>query len=65
MSLIHFLGHSLIFLSRSESKSGMDKSLRKSGGGPHNWGSLKDELSMERDALEDEALDREELEGAF
>ncbi|KAG9002696.1 hypothetical protein FRB90_011328 [Tulasnella sp. 427] len=28
---------------RHVSKSGMDKSLRKSGGGAHNWGSVVDE----------------------
>jgi len=50
-----------IIKDRSESKSGMDKSLRKSGAGPHNWGSLKDELDLERDALEDERIEAEDL----
>lgn len=38
---------------RTESKSGFDKSLRKQGAGGHNWGSLRDELDLEREALED------------
>ena len=46
---------------RSESKSGYDKSLRKGGAGAHNWGSIRDELELERDALEDEDFDAEEL----
>jgi len=46
---------------RSESKSGFDKSLRKGGAGAHNWGSIRDELDLERDALEDEEFDTEEL----
>ncbi|KAH0831234.1 hypothetical protein J3R83DRAFT_13818 [Lanmaoa asiatica] len=39
---------------RSESKSGLDKSLRKGGGGHHNWGSIADEGYLEAAALEDE-----------
>ena len=39
---------------RSESKSGLDKSLRKGGGGTHNWGSIADEGYLEAAALEDE-----------
>lgn len=46
---------------RSESKTGQDGHLRKGGAGPHNWGSLRDELELERQGLEDAALDREEL----
>lgn len=46
---------------RSESKSGFDKSLRKNGAGAHNWGSIRDELDLEREALEDEEFDAEEL----
>jgi len=42
-----------ILKDRTESKSGHDKSLRKGGAGGHNWGSLKDELDHEREALED------------
>lgn len=42
---------------RSESKSGMDKSLRKRGAGTHNWGSLADEASLEYDAWDDEEAD--------
>ncbi|KAH7928355.1 hypothetical protein BV22DRAFT_1192907 [Leucogyrophana mollusca] len=39
---------------RSESKSGLDKSIRKNGGGQHNWGSLADEGYLEAAGLEDE-----------
>lgn len=39
---------------RSESKTGMDKSLRKRGAGTHNWGSLNDEADLEFDAMMDE-----------
>jgi len=39
---------------RSESKSGLDKSLRKGGSGHHNWGSVRDESYLEAAALEDE-----------
>ncbi|KAH7883191.1 hypothetical protein F5I97DRAFT_1902855 [Phlebopus sp. FC_14] len=42
---------------RSESKSGYDKSLRKNGGGHHNWGSLADESYLEAAAIEDEERD--------
>jgi len=38
---------------RSESKSGMDKSLRKHGAGTHNWGSLTDQADLEYDAYDD------------
>jgi len=41
---------------RSESKSGLDKSVRKNGGGPHNWGNLSDE----RAAMEDEIEENEQ-----
>lgn len=43
-----------LFRDRSESKSGLDKSLRKSGGGNHNWGSIHNEGYLESAALEDE-----------
>ncbi|EGO01155.1 hypothetical protein SERLA73DRAFT_179248 [Serpula lacrymans var. lacrymans S7.3] len=46
---------------RSESKSGLDKSLRKNGGGYHNWGSLADEGYLEAAALEDEQRDLAEV----
>ena len=39
---------------RSESKSGLDKSLRKGGAGGHNWGSLADERDLEDAAYYDE-----------
>ena len=48
-------------VTRSESKSGYDKSLRKGGGGAHNWGSVRDEYDLERDALEDNDFEDEEL----
>lgn len=31
---------------RSESRTGLDSSIRKSGAGHHNWGSLADELHL-------------------
>ncbi|KAF9515910.1 hypothetical protein BS47DRAFT_1391232 [Hydnum rufescens UP504] len=37
---------------RSESKSGLDKSLSKHGAGNHNWGSLQDETHQVEDAVE-------------
>lgn len=46
-----------ILKDRSESKSGYDKSLRKEGAGPHNWGSMREELSLEQDALADAQLE--------
>ena len=46
---------------RSESKTGLDNHVRKGGAGPHNWGSVRDELEHERQGLEDAELDREEL----
>ncbi|KAG1769779.1 hypothetical protein EDD22DRAFT_867860 [Suillus occidentalis] len=39
---------------RSESKSGLDKSVRKNGSGQHNWGSINDERYLEAAALADE-----------
>jgi hypothetical protein len=39
---------------RSESRTGLDPSIRKSGAGHHNWGSLADELSLEKAADQDE-----------
>lgn len=42
---------------RSESRSGLDKSLRKNGAGQHNWGRLADERELESAALDDEAYD--------
>ena len=41
---------------RSESRSGLDKSMRKNGGGGHNWGSLADERDHEFAALDDDAV---------
>ena len=43
-----------IIKDRSESKSGMDKALRKGGAGGHNWGNINEEMSLEADALDDE-----------
>ena len=45
---------------RSESRSGLDKSIRKKGAGQHNWGSLAEELNLESAALEDEELEYDE-----
>lgn len=45
---------------RSESRSGLDQSIRKNGAGGHNWGSLSDEQQLESAAVYDEALDSEE-----
>jgi hypothetical protein len=42
---------------RSESKSGLDKSLRKNGAGMHNWGSIADEKTLEFAALDDGGLE--------
>lgn len=47
---------------RSESKSGLDKSIRKNGGGGHNWGSLADEQTLEFAAMDDEDLEFEDAE---
>ena len=47
---------------RSESRSGLDSSMRKSGAGHHNWGSIADEFNLESAAMEDEGLDVEEME---
>ncbi|KAF9788099.1 hypothetical protein BJ322DRAFT_1047012 [Thelephora terrestris] len=43
-----------IIKDRSESKSGMDKALRKGGAGGHNWGNITDEYLLETEALDDE-----------
>jgi len=40
---------------RSNSKSGMDKSMRKSGGGAHNWGNTMDQIEGEMYDEGDEA----------
>lgn len=45
---------------RSESRSGLDKSLRKNGGGQHNWGSIADERELEVAAMHDEEADFDE-----
>ncbi|KAG8850920.1 hypothetical protein FRB96_009553 [Tulasnella sp. 330] len=43
---------------RSNSKSGMDKSMRKAGGGAHNWGNMEDQIEGEMyDDGEEEPLD--------
>ncbi|EIW79620.1 hypothetical protein CONPUDRAFT_137915 [Coniophora puteana RWD-64-598 SS2] len=48
---------------RSESKSGLDKSMRKNGSGQHNWGSLADEQYLETAGYEDEQRDFENATG--
>lgn len=52
-----------IIKDRSESKSGIDKHTPKNGAGPHNWGSLHDELELEASAEYDENLGAKEEEG--
>ncbi|KAF8816315.1 hypothetical protein BYT27DRAFT_7184153, partial [Phlegmacium glaucopus] len=47
---------------RSESRSGLDLSIRKSGAGHHNWGSLADEVHLEAAAIDDEGLEEGETE---
>jgi hypothetical protein len=42
---------------RSESRNGLETSIRKSGAGHHNWGSLADELRLEEAAIGDEELE--------
>lgn len=44
---------------RSESRTGLDSSLRKRGAGGHNWGSLDDEQFLEASAMDDESLELE------
>jgi len=39
---------------RSESRNGLDSSLRKRGAGNYNWGSLADEHRLESTAQDDE-----------
>ena len=46
-----------IIKDRSESKTGLDKSLRKNGAGHHNWGSLAHEDALVSAALEDGELE--------
>lgn len=46
-----------IIKDRSESKSGMDKALRKGGAGGHNWGNINEEYILEAEALDDERRD--------
>jgi len=46
---------------RSESKSGMDKSLRKGGAGTYNWGALADEADLESRAIDDEETEMGKL----
>jgi hypothetical protein len=44
---------------RSLSRSGLDKSIRKDGGGAHSWGKLTNEAELEFAALDDEQLEAE------
>jgi GAF domain-containing protein len=55
---------------RSEARNGLGTSLRKGGGGAHNWGSLGDEARYEEEGLRDEEEEfaeaaREGAAGAF
>jgi len=43
-----------IIKDRSESKTGMDKALRKGGAGGHNWGNINEEYLLGAEALDDE-----------
>ncbi|KDR77006.1 hypothetical protein GALMADRAFT_120093 [Galerina marginata CBS 339.88] len=45
---------------RSESRSGLDPGLRKSGAGHHNWGSLADEQQLESAAMADDLEEEED-----
>jgi hypothetical protein len=38
--------------------------MRKGGAGPHNWGSVRDEYELEREALEDNDFDTDVLDTA-
>jgi hypothetical protein len=42
---------------RHESKTGQDRSMRKNGGGQHNWGSLENEREYEEAAARDEEME--------
>lgn len=44
---------------RSESRTGLDSSIRKAGAGHHNWGSLADEHRLEEEAMDDEEMEIE------
>lgn len=46
-----------ILKDRSESRSGLDSSIRKHGAGQHNWGSINDEHILEAEAMDDEHLE--------
>lgn len=43
---------------RSLARNGRDKSLKK--GGVHGWGSISDEADLEREALDDEKLEKQQ-----
>jgi hypothetical protein len=47
---------------RHENKTGVNSDLRKGGAGPHNWGSLEDELMLEEQARMDEEKEMREEE---
>ena len=49
-----------LFKDRSVARNGRDKSLKKSGGGSHGWGNIKDEAALEHEALDDEQREYEE-----
>ncbi|TFK29491.1 hypothetical protein FA15DRAFT_691092 [Coprinopsis marcescibilis] len=42
---------------RHVNRSGVDTSIRKGGGGSHNWGNAANERELERDALFDEEVE--------
>jgi len=51
---------SALLKDRSLPRNGRDKHVQK--GGVHGWGSIKDEVKLERAAEEDEAMDKFEEE---
>ncbi|KAJ7448250.1 hypothetical protein B0H11DRAFT_2081068 [Mycena galericulata] len=51
-----------ILKDRSESKTGLNNSLRKNGGGAHNWGNLENERDLEFAGIDDGQQELDELE---
>ncbi|CCA69201.1 hypothetical protein PIIN_03101 [Serendipita indica DSM 11827] len=49
-----------LFKDRSVPRNGRDKSIKKNGGGAHGWGNIKDEATLEDEALDDERREYEE-----
>ncbi|KAJ6625188.1 hypothetical protein B0H10DRAFT_1783461 [Mycena sp. CBHHK59/15] len=51
-----------ILKDRSESRTGLDNSMRKNGGGAHNWGRLENERDLEFAGIDDGQQELDELE---